>query len=91
VRYGVVHRGEGPETRRVRAMSNKRIRFPKEGLVGPGQPVGPGEGFIDGTTDVEGHAWTNPAPPVDFSKGMPSKGGEVVSSDDTPGPDDPHV
>jgi hypothetical protein len=85
VRYGVVHRGEGPETRRVRAMSNKRIRFPKEGLVGPGQ------GFIDGTTDVEGHAWTNPAPPVDFSKGMPSKGGEVVSSDDEPGPDDPHV
>jgi hypothetical protein len=62
-------------------MTNKRIRLPKEGLVEPGQRVGPGESFIDGTTDVQGHAWTNPAPPIDFSPRMPTQGGELVPTD----------
>lgn len=64
-------------------MTNKRIRLPKEGLVGPedARQVGPGEArFID-ETDVEGHGWVNPAPPVDFSKGTPTRGGELLPTD----------
>jgi hypothetical protein len=72
-------------------MTNKRIQLPKEGLLGPeeARAIGPGEArFID-ETDVEGHAWTNPAPPTDFSKGAPSRGGELFPTDgsDEPGPD----
>lgn len=72
-------------------MTNKRIRLPREGIIGPedARQVGPGEGrFID-ETDVEGHGWVNPAPPVDFSKGTPGgQGGELLPSDgaDKPGP-----
>jgi hypothetical protein len=64
-------------------MTNKRIRLPKEGLVGPEDAR-----FID-DTDVEGHGWTNPAPPIDFSKRLPTSGGELIANDrdDEPGPD----
>ena len=90
-RYGTDIRGDFPGTGKVRAMNNKRIRLPREGIVGPedARVIGPGEaGFID-ETDVEGHGWVNPAPPVDFSKGTPSQGGEFVPSggSDKPGPD----
>ena len=73
-------------------MTNKRIRLPREGIVGPedARQVGPGEASFLDETDVEGHGWTNPAPPTDFSKGMPSKGGELDPSearDGTVGPD----
>jgi hypothetical protein len=66
-------------------MTNKRIQLPKEGLQ-PHAP-GPGEHFID-ETDVEGHGWTNPAPPVDFSPRTPSHGGELTedTQDDVEGP-----
>lgn len=66
-------------------MTNKRIQLPKEGLL-PHAP-GPGEHFID-ETDVEGHGWTNPAPPIDFSPRTPTHGGELLPTDDTdePGP-----
>ena len=57
-------------------MSNKRIRLPKDGLVGPEDAR-----FIDGTSDVEGHGWTNPAPPIDFTKGTPGHGGELLPTD----------
>ncbi len=60
-------------------MTNKRNRLPKEGLVRP-EELGPGEKFID-ETDVEGHGWVNPAPPIDFSKGTPSRGGELEPSE----------
>ena len=65
-------------------MTNKRIRLPNEGLV-PSAP-GPGEQFID-ETDVEGHGWTNPAPPIDFNPRTPTRGGELVATDtdDEPG------
>jgi hypothetical protein len=68
-------------------MTNKRIRLPKEGLTGPEGRVGPGEGFIDGTTDVQGHAWTNPMPPVDFNPRTPTHGGELLpgEADEEPG------
>jgi hypothetical protein len=76
---------------RVRDMTNKRIRLPREGIVGPeGARLGPDEARFLDETDVEGHAWTNPAPPVDFSKGAPSRGGELDPSearDGTTGPD----
>ncbi|HEX5147624.1 MAG TPA: hypothetical protein VFW02_00995 [Candidatus Limnocylindrales bacterium] len=62
-------------------MTNKRIRLPKEGLVSP-EELGPGEKFID-ETDVEGHGWVNPAPPIDFSKGTPTHGGELDPGDAT--------
>lgn len=65
-------------------MTNKRIRLPKEGLVGPEEArlIGPDEArFID-ETDVEGHGWVNPAPPVDFSNRTPTHGGELEPSDD---------
>ena len=65
-------------------MTNKRIRLPREGIVGPEDAgkIGPGESrFID-ETDVEGHGWVNPAPPVDFSKGTTSHRGEVTPSED---------
>lgn len=62
-------------------MTNKRIRLPKEGLVTP-EELGPGEKFID-ETDVEGHGWVNPAPPIDFSKGTPTRGGELDPGDAT--------
>lgn len=67
-------------------MTNKRIQLPKEGLQ-PHAP-GPGEQFID-ETDVEGHSWANPAPPIDFSPRTPSHGGEAVPTDanDEPGSD----
>jgi hypothetical protein len=65
-------------------MTNKRIRLPKEGIVGPedARQVGPGEARLISETDVEGHGWVNPAPPVDFSKGTPSQGGELTATDD---------
>jgi hypothetical protein len=62
-------------------MSNKRIRFPREGLVEPEHQVGPGEHFIDETKDVQGHSWTNPAPPIDFSPQTPTHGGELLPTD----------
>jgi hypothetical protein len=62
-------------------MNNKRIRLPKEGLVGP-EAIGPGEKFIDETRDVEGHSWTNPGPPADFSPRLPTHGGEAVPTDE---------
>ena len=68
-------------------MTNKRIRLPREGLVEPEHGrVGPGEQFIDGTSDVEGHGWTNPAPPTDFSKRTPSSGGELTPDDEKQDP-----
>jgi hypothetical protein len=65
-------------------MSNKRIRLPKEGLVGPEDArLGPDEArFIDTTTDVQGHGWVNPAPPIEFGAHTPSQGGELRSDDD---------
>ena len=66
-------------------MTTKRIRLPKEGLVSP-EELGPGEKFID-ETDVEGHGWAHPAPPVDFGKGTPSRGGELEPGE-TAGEDD---
>jgi hypothetical protein len=60
-------------------MTNKRIRLPREGLL-PRAP-GPGEQFID-ETDVEGHGWTNPAPPIDFSPRTPTHGGELAPNDE---------
>jgi hypothetical protein len=65
-------------------MSNKRIRRPNEGLVEPEQ-IGPGEKFIDETRDVQGHSWTNPAPPIEFSPRLPTNGGEAVPTDETEG------
>ena len=56
-------------------MSNKRIRLPRASVVGPGEAK-----FID-ETDVEGHVWTNPAPPVDFSPRTPTHGGELLPTD----------
>lgn len=61
-------------------MTYKRIQLPKEGLHGPDGRIGPGEQFIDGT-DVEGHGWTNPAPPIDLSPRMPTHGGELFPTD----------
>jgi hypothetical protein len=64
-------------------MTNKRIRLPKEGLVEPEHGhVGPGEHLID-QTDVEGHGWTHPAPPIDFSPRSPSTGGELTPDSDS--------
>ena len=60
-------------------MSNKRIRLPREGHQP--QAPGPGESFID-ENDVEGHGWTNPAPPVDFSPRTPTHGGELLPNDE---------
>jgi hypothetical protein len=57
------------------AMTNKRIRLPKEGLIEPEDVR-----LID--ADVEAHGWANPAPPADFSHRSPSQGGEAVPSDD---------
>jgi hypothetical protein len=72
-------------------MTNKRIRLPREGLVGPQEVrhVGPGEARFLDETDVEGHGWTTPAPPVDFSPRTPTHGGELfpTDGDDEPGPD----
>ena len=59
-------------------MSNKRIRLPKEGAVGPDQRVAQDPAAIDGDEDVEGHGFVNPAPPADFSKRGPSSGGESL-------------
>lgn len=66
-------------------MTNKRIQLPKEGLLP--QAPGPGEQFLD-ETDVEGHGWANPAPPIDFSPRTPTRGGELLPTDDNdePGP-----
>lgn len=61
-------------------MSNKRIRLPREGLAGP-EDQSRNPGFIDGTTDVEGHGWVNPAPPADFTRRTPSHGGELLPTD----------
>jgi len=65
-------------------MSNKRIRLPHDGLVEPEQ-IGPGEKFIDETRDVQGHSWTNPGPPIDFSPHLPTHGGELVPTDENEG------
>ena len=65
----------------LRAMSNKRIRLPKDGLIEPEQRTGPGERFID-ETDVEGHSWVSPAPPAEFTKRSPSHGGELTPTED---------
>ena len=65
-------------------MSNKRIRLPNDGLVEPEQ-IGPGEKFIDETKDVQGHSWTNQAPPIDFSPRLPTNGGEAVPTDEHEG------
>lgn len=62
-------------------MTNKRIRLPKEGLVEPEQRV-PSE-FVD-QTDVEGHSWTNPAPPIDFGPKSPTHGGELTDDEAAP-------
>ena len=59
-------------------MSNKRIRLPKEGVVGPDQRVAQAQAPIGGDADVEGHGFVNPAPPADFSKRGPSSGGESL-------------
>jgi len=73
-------------------MTNKRNHGPGEGLVGSedARQVGPGEaGFLD-ETDVEGHGWTNPAPPIEFRHRTPTSGGELEpgeGSDETTGPD----
>jgi hypothetical protein len=92
VAVGYRHQRTTPIRERVRAMTNKRIRLPREGIVGPedARGVGPGEARFVDETDVEGHGWVNPAPPVDFSKGSPSQGGELVPSEgsDKPGPND---
>jgi hypothetical protein len=69
-------------------MTRKRIRLPKEGLAGPEDRSGSSD-FIDGTTDVQGHSWTNPAQPVDFSRRTPTNGGELEPTetrDDAAGP-----
>ena len=76
----------------MRAMTNKRSHGPKEGLVGPGEArqVGPGEASFIDENDVEGHGWTNPAPPIDFKYRSPTGGGELEpgdSSDETTGRD----
>lgn len=62
-------------------MSNKRIRLPKEGLVKPEERGGDTE-FIDGTSDVQGHGWVNPAPPSEYGQRTPSQGGELRQPDD---------
>ena len=61
-------------------MTNKQIRLPREGLRGPEDGAPAGDGFIDGT-DVEGHGWTNPAPPIDLNPRMPTHGGELFPTD----------
>ena len=61
-------------------MTNKRIRLPKEGLVGAGDRSRNPE-FIDVSGDVQGHSWTNPAPPIDFSPRTPTHGGELLPTD----------
>jgi hypothetical protein len=69
-------------------MTNKRIRLPKESL-GPEEArrVGPGEASFLDETDVEGHGWTNPAPPIDFRHRTPTSGGDLEpSEDDKKGP-----
>jgi hypothetical protein len=73
-------------------MTNKRNHGPREGLVGPGEArhIGPGEASFIDETDVEGHGWTNPAPPIDFKHRTPSTGGEFDPSeaeDGTAGPE----
>jgi hypothetical protein len=65
-------------------MDNKRIRHSGEGLVEP-EHLGPGEKFIDETKDVEGHGWTNPTPPIDFSPRLPTNGGEALPTDEGEG------
>ena len=61
-------------------MSNKRIRLPREGLVGPEDRSRNPE-LIDGTTDVEGHGWVTLALPVDFTRRTSSHGGELLPTD----------
>jgi hypothetical protein len=63
-------------------MSNKRIRLPKEGLVGPDRRIAQNPAGIDGDEDVEGHGFVNPAPPADVSKRSPSSGGEFVRNNE---------
>lgn len=60
-------------------MSNKRIRLPREGVVASddSKSLGP-----DTETDVEGHGFMNPAPPADFSRRIPSSGGEAIPTDE---------
>lgn len=63
---------------RDQAMTNKRIRLPKEGLV---EPETLRRDAIEGD-DVEGHGFVNPAPPAGFSRRSPSSGGEAIPTDD---------
>jgi len=62
-------------------MAIKKMRLPKEGVVSSDQSktLGP-----DTDTDVEGHAFLNPAPPAGFSVRTPSSGGDAVPTDETP-------
>ena len=57
-------------------MTNKRIRLPKEGLVGP--DTGSKSDFSDTGQDVEGHWFPNPAPPADFTRHGAGHGGEAM-------------
>ena len=72
-------------------MTNKRIRLPKEGLVGPEDPSPVGDGFIDGSKDVQGHGFPNPAPPADFDRHGAGHGGEAMPrvDDENDVPDGP--
>jgi len=70
-------------------MSNKRIRLPREGVVGPDDRLAQDPAPVDGDADVEGHGFVNPAPPADFSKRGPSSGGESLRNQDgDPAPTD---
>jgi hypothetical protein len=68
-------------------MTTKRNHGPGEGLVEPekARHVGPGEASFIDETDVEGHGWTNPAPPIDFKTRTPTSGGEFEPSDEPTG------
>lgn len=60
----------------MRAMTNKRIRLPREGLVWPEDRLR-AQDFIDGTTDVEGHGLPITAPPS-FGRLTRGHGGEAI-------------
>jgi hypothetical protein len=68
-------------------MTTKRNHGPGEGIVGPEETghVGPGEASFIDDTDVEGHGWTNPAPPIDFKHRTPTNGGEFEPSEEPKG------
>ncbi len=64
----------------MKAMADKRIQLPKEGLVQPRRT--PGEQFLDVGNDVEGHGFPLPAPPADFMKRGTGHGGEALPAGD---------